>query len=506
MQLTSEARLDEVLMRSCAIHGSYLAVHGTEGAMTYHELATTAQLVRSELTASGHTPGEPVLVAVSNAVVDPAYQLGVWLARGVSIPISHNSSISTFSELIKRSGARFLISGEELIPEVWRQHLVPAATVVKAIAGPFERVPDELDENQALVIFTSGSTGTPKGVVLSHRAFTGKLAAIQSRLNFRPIEVTLQPLHLQFSFGQWTTLLTLCTGGTIKMIKRFTALNTISQLSDQIDRIPVVPTMLRMILREASCSTGRRTVEVARARQSPRLWIAGGEPLDAGLGQQIRVLFPNSGIADVFGLSESCTSDFIVTADRYDHLAGTLGDEPTPGVEAKVTTADGARCSPGDVGELRLRTPFLMTGYLGDPQATADTLSGAWLKTGDLAMITEEGYVKLVGRSKNLIVRGGTKIAPLELEAVYSGYPGCYGAMAVGIPDEVLGERIHLLLAVADGRPSLKDLRSWGSNWLDRFKLPDAVHLINELPMGRTGKIDRTVGRNLVAEMLAATE
>lgn len=236
-----------------------------------------------------------------------------------------------------------------------------------------------------------------------------------------------------------------------------------------------------------------------RAQAAPKLWIAGGEPLPAAVGRAVRKLFPHSEIADVYGLSESSTSDLILTPDRYDREAGTIG-RPTSGVEVRVADPRGEGCGPGEDGELWVRTEHLMTGYLGDPGATAAVMTDGWLRTGDLARYrAEDGLLELTGRLKNLIVRGGNKISPLEIENVFNAHPDCGGCVAVGRPDAIFGEQVHLLLVPRAGRDvDPGQVLAWAGELMEQHKLPDTVHLIDSLPLGRTGKVDREQARAVV--------
>ncbi|MBC3844484.1 long-chain fatty acid--CoA ligase [Streptacidiphilus sp. 4-A2] len=363
--------------------------------------------------------------------------------------------------------------------------------------------PAELGADEALVIFTSGSTGTPKGVVLSHQAFTEKLSAINSVLPFSAGEENLHVLHANFSFGQWTSLLTLATGGTLRLVRRFNAVSVLQQLVEhRVAKSAVVPSMLRLLVRELEDEANGELAKELAERGSPALWISGGEPLSSGLGGKLRRLMPGSGMADVFGLSESSTSDFILTPDRYDAESGTLG-RPSPGVTYKVADGNGAEAGPGQVGELCISTPYLMTGYMGDPGATSEAIQEGWLHTGDLATVgAEDGLVRLVGRAKHLISRGGIKISPLEIEDCFSAHPECVASLAVGIPDEIMGERIELFFVAArQPLPSADELRRWAKSRLEAYKLPDIIHFLDALPQGRTGKIDRISARRMAEEI-----
>lgn len=499
-------RLDALLMDACSrfAHRNALVENGR--AVTYAELATAAEQVRTELVAVGHQAGEPLIVAVDNRCGDVVAQFAAWLAHAVVVPVHRSSPVAVINAVARRTGARWVLGDPSHRPEEW-------AGVVSSLGGADAWAqplvdgescrPAELDGDQALVIFTSGSTGQPKGVVLSHRAFAGKLSAINSVLPFATGSHTTHILQLNFSFGQWTALLTLVSGGTLRLVRQFDTELLLDRLaSGPTDRVAVVPSMLRMLVRALEePQRGPERLRALSRQDSPRLWIAGGEPLTAGLGRRLRTLLPHACITDVYGLSETSTSDFILPPNLYDGGAGTIG-RPSPGVSFQIARADGSECPRGDVGELLIRTPYLMTGYLSDSAKTQATMTGAWLRTGDLARVRmNDGMVELAGRSKQLIVRGGVKVSPLEIEALFAEHPGCADCLAVGLPDPVLGERIHLLVVPRNDKvPDSDALRVWGRSGMERYKVPDRFHIVPELPLGRTGKIDRLQARRIAAE------
>ncbi|MFD3550030.1 class I adenylate-forming enzyme family protein [Streptomyces sp. NPDC058655] len=513
-------RLDALLERACARFADRVALDDGEDALGYRALGERGRALAAALTSAGHRRGEPVLVAVDNRSGDLVCELGAWSAGAVVVPVHRDSPALVLRATAERVGARLLLGDPRHRPAAWTDATGPAghpwiSGIVQdtAAGAPGGRPvpPAELDADQALVVFTSGSTGRPKGVVLSHRALHTKLQTIARTLPFGEGETALHLLHLNFSFGQWTSLLTLATGGTLLLTPRFRARQVLELLARRtVDRTAVVPSMLRLIRRELDSPDGTALAARLAAEGSPGTWICGGEPLPAGLGRGMRALLPHAGIADVFGLSESATSDFILTPDRYDDEAGTIG-RPSPGVEYRIVPVDGApgaeaEAETGAVGELWLRTPHLMTGYLDDPAATAATMAGRWLRTGDLARHRpRDGRVELVGRAKQLIVRGGAKISPLEVEAAYADHPDCAACVAVGVPDALLGERLHLLFVPRAGRmPAEEELRAHGRRRLEAHKVPERVHRVEQPPLGRTGKTDRAAAARLAATAGAA--
>jgi acyl-CoA synthetase (AMP-forming)/AMP-acid ligase II len=150
---------------------------------------------------------------------------------------------------------------------------------------------------------------------------------------------------------------------------------------------------------------------------------------------------------------------------------------------------------PVGVGELQIRTPSVMAGYLDDPAQTSASFVDGYFRTGDLATIRNDGYVQLVGRSKDVVSRGGNKIAPLEIENLFAQHEDVLATLAFGAPDDRLGESLHLMVVARDRSLSEGDLRDWAKDRLERFKTPDVFHFVDALPAGRTGKVDRAAAR-----------
>jgi len=172
---------------------------------------------------------------------------------------------------------------------------------------------------------------------------------------------------------------------------------------------------------------------------------------------------PKIEIADVYGLTETCTSDFILMPDKQRSHRGCIG-RPTPSVSFCIADDQGRDVSMNEIGELQIHTPFVMNGYLDQPELTKAVFCGEFLRTGDLARLRPDGMVELVGRSKELIMRGGTKVSPLELDELLASHPGVAAALTVGVPDPVMGERIHALIVPREHEQLEESaLRQWVS-------------------------------------------
>lgn len=417
-----------------------------------------AERAATALSTAGAGRAEPVIVPVSSRAADLAAMLGAMKAGCVVAPVSRATAPVTREAVLSLVKPRF---GLDL------SNAEPVSRL--ADAPPPER---PLLEGAALIIFTSGSTGAPKGVVIGAEGFRGKLAQIESRLGWKPGGRTILPLQLTFIFGQWVAFLTLMRGGSLELVSRFEPGATRAALAaGKAEALAAVPTMLRAMIAEGGAPAA-----------APFLLMTGGETLSPALGAALAGAFPAARIADLYGLTETNGCDFFNEGDLFAEQLGTLG-EAAPGQAARIDP---------ETGELLIRTPYLMRGYLDRPDLTEAALAEGWLRTGDMAEIAPSGAVRLVGRLKELINRGGNKVAPMEVEAAFAAHPDIRACLATGAADAARGEAIHLLVVPAPGAaPDRESLRAWARGRLEPWKLPDHVHLAEAIPLGPTGKADR---------------
>ncbi|MDN7451317.1 class I adenylate-forming enzyme family protein [Burkholderia multivorans] len=480
--------LGTLLKIACRKYGSAMAIDSTDAKVTYQALLEGATSVEAALKAHGCQRSEPVHVLVSNHPMDLAAFLGVWLSGAVVVPIHRTSPAGVIDGIHGKTRAR-------LVVDVALG--TAAGSSVVALDGIEQPQAREALENAALVIFTSGSTGVPKGVVVSHDAFSGKLQAIDAMVHFRRGQRTLQLLNITFSFGIWVSLLTLLGGGTIVLPQKFVPAHLLEQLkNEQIYRVGVVPTMLRAMLALLDGADGAH--QAGASCSALRQILTGGEQLSEQLANQVANLFPETDLINIFGLTETSTCDFFqFPSDRRvnPHSLGLASSR----VKYRVVDEIGQELPVGEVGELQITSPFLMKGYLDEATLTAAAFSDGWFRTGDLAALEPDGQVRLMGRSKELISRGGNKVTPMEVERAVKQFEAVNDCMVVGVPDTILGEKIHVLIVPNPGCAVDPDvLRTFLLTKLDRFKMPDFVYVGEALPVGRTGKADRRELRNMI--------
>ena len=478
--------LSEALTTACRQNQAADAVLADGAALRYADLAEQAGALAARLRQAGLRPHEPVHVQVSNQPLDIAALLGIWQAGGVAVPVHRSTPAAVAQGFQQRSRAR------------WQVDLQPGAHDDRTLSALTSQAPPEraLLQGAALVVFTSGSTGTPKGVVIAHEAFHGKIGQIDRLLGMQAADRTLLVLNITFSFGLWLSLLTLLRGGTLVMQPKFEPAPFLQTLADQrISRVGMVPTMMRVLFADAGHGAA---IDAVAGQGDLRQILIGGESLGLSLATAIRQRFATTTLVDIYGLTETATCDFFAFPADFARYPGCIG-RPSPGVLHRIVDAQGRPAEPGAVGELQIRSPFLMNGYLDEAALTAAAYQDGWLRTGDLARGVAGELVELMGRLKEVISRGGNKVTPVEIEQAVCSHPDVAAAMASGIADALLGERIHVLVVPRAGAAfDLAALRQHLATRLERFKQPDAFHIASALPLGRTGKADRGQFKALV--------
>lgn len=334
------------------------------------------------------------------------------------------------------------------------------------------------------ICFTSGSTGAPKGAW-----YTGRQLSLIAELDSGGAWGGGGHRYASTEFahvGVMTKLpWLLATGGTTHLLAKWRAepvlelidryrMTSVSAIAPQVALMLRVPDLDRF---DFSCV---KAIVSGGAHAPPALVRAGRDLF--GAPWSIRYSSTESGGV---GLGTALDAD----DEEALHTVG----RPRPGVEAAIRHGDGSAVAPGEVGELWLRSGAVMSGYWNDPEATAETLVDGWLRTGDLAYVDDRGCYRLAGRTKEMFIRGGYNVYPLEVEAVLADHPAVAAVAVVPRPDEVMGEIGVAVVVPADpmSPPDLGDLRSFASTSLAAYKLPEAVRLVERLPVNATDKLDR---------------
>jgi long-chain acyl-CoA synthetase len=347
-------------------------------------------------------------------------------------------------------------------------------------AGDFPSYPTR-DDDPFAVIYTSGTTGEPKGAVLTHKSLMSDVIAVSKVRFTEPHDIVLSVLPLFHIYGQTHSLnISIYSGLTIRMWTSFDAEKVLTAIEEEESSILyAVPTMIN------------RLVELAESkpptRSSLRFVISGGASLPVEVLHRFEKFY-NTTIYESYGLTEfspTCVENPFGRETR----PGSIG-LPIPPFKTRIVDKRDRDLSPGEVGELCIQGSAVMKEYLNKPEATARTLRGGWLHTGDLARMDEDGYIYIVDRKKDMIIRGGYNVYPREIEEVLYTHQAVFEAAVFGIPNDDLGEEIAAVIVLKPGaKATADDLRQHVKSQVAPYKYPRVIKFFNELPKTAAGKI-----------------
>jgi long-chain acyl-CoA synthetase len=352
-----------------------------------------------------------------------------------------------------------------------------------ALRGAGTVPPDEATApaDLAAFVYTSGTTGRPKGAMLTHANFLADAWMLAELLPVGRGDVLGMVLPLFHVNAQVvTTIVPLLIGGQIAMWERFSASSFWATVAEfEPVTFSAVPTMLAALLH----APGAKAAET----NTLRFVICGAAPLSPALFRRFEEKF-GLAILEGYGLTEgTCCS----TLNPFlgPRKIGSIGI-PTRGQEVVILDERGRVAPVGERGEVCVRGPNVMLGYYNRADATAETLRDGWLHTGDIGYRDSDGFLFLVDRKKDMIIRGGENIYPREIEDALLEHPNVRGAAVLGRPDEVRGEEVHAVL-VLDPGTELAEVEAHCRGRLAAFKVPSTWQVVNELPKTSTGKIDK---------------
>lgn len=352
--------------------------------------------------------------------------------------------------------------------------------------GPAASLPDlpDDDDRPVCICFTSGSTGMPKGAWYTNRQLR-RIAELDTGGAWggggHGISAT------QFAHVGFMTKLPwlLASGRTTHLLDRWSAGPVLRLIAEH--RMPAVtgvaPQLALMVRHPLMDELDFSAVQAV---------VAGGAASPPALVHECRERF-GAGYSIRYSSTESGGIGLGTALDADDEEALHTIGRPRPGVEASIRDENGELVPDGEIGELWIRSECVMSGYWNDPETTAKTLVDGWLRTGDLARIDDAGCYRLAGRLKEMFIRGGYNVYPMEVESVLVAHPGITEVAIVPRPDDVMGE-IGVAVIVPtdpDDPPGLEDLREYGRDELAAYKLPEAVRVVDELPRNSSDKIDR---------------
>jgi long-chain acyl-CoA synthetase len=503
--------LASIVRNSARYYGDETALISDGRKLAYRELAARVEAFAAHLRGLGVEKGSHVALLMPNRMSFTVAYFGILHAGAAVVPISFLSVAREIAYLLKDSDAFALVAWGDLEKQA-REGFSSGGTcqrliVVDESEGPLTvRGGAPVDprgrcdltatnpDDTAVILYTSGTTGEPKGAELTHfnmfsNAQFSAERMIWTKSSFQtlgPGNVTLAALPLFHSFGQTSNQnATLFAGGALTYLERFepeAALRVMER--DRVTLFAGVPTMYFQLLN----FPGAEKYDLS----SLRYCCSGGAamPLDV-----MRAFEERYGVAilEGYGLSEtSPVATFNVLWKP--RKPGSIG-EAILGVEVKIFDERDREVPTGDVGEVVLRGYNIMKGYYKRPEATAKAFANGWFHTGDMGKMDEDGYVYIVDRKKDLIIRGGFNVYPREVEEVLYTHPAVREAAVVGVPDKEYGEEVKAYVSLKnDGSAASTtpdDLLRFSKKNLGASKYPRLYEILPDLPKGPTGKILR---------------
>ncbi len=472
------------------------------GQLTYRELDELSGRLAAGLTEAGLEPGDRVALHLPNIPQFLISYFGILKAGGVVVPMNVLLRAPEIEFLLTNSGARHLITWQGVLEHASAGACAAGVSQVYAVghagdadgAVAFERllaaapaagpaIANREPGDTAVIMYTSGTTGRPKGAELTHLQLYMN-ADIPGRLfDVQPDDVVITVLPLFHVFGL-SSILNVCVrfGCTMSLIPRFDPATVLAAI--QRDRATIfegVPAMFIGLLSHPDLDSYDMS--------SLRVAISGGAsipgPVLDAFEQRFGVL-----ILEGYGLTETAST---TTFNRSvtDRRAYSVG-KPIWGTQTEVWDDYGMALPPGrvNVGEVVTRGLHVMKGYLNSPDATADAFTGDWFHTGDLGYFDEDGFLFIVGRIKELIIRGGYNVYPPEVEDALHAHPAVAEAAVVGVPDERLGEEVKAVVVLRPGASlTSAELIDFCKERVAAYKYPRVVEFRDQLPKNALGKI-----------------
>lgn len=497
------ASVAAILAESAARYPDDVAIIVGEQRITYAELWDQTLAYAGALRAQGVTEGSRVAMLVPNVPDFPRVYYATLALGAVVVPVHALLKRHEIEYVLRDSGAALLVCAAPLLAEGAAGAALAGVDVVTVLApGDDAAAPPRLEAlaassaplttytprdpfDTATILYTSGTTGQPKGAEGSHFALLEQVnTLLMSTFDMHRGDVLLGALPLFHTFGQTCTMNTgFRTGATIVMLPKFDGATALTAMVEHHCGIFMgVPTMYMALLDAASRSEERPTLRYA---------ISGGASLPLAVLERFQTVF-GAPIHEGYGLTETSP------VASFNHVGrtprpGTIGT-PIWGIEVEIAdpgTTDAVVLLPrGEIGELVIRGHNLMNGYLNRPGDTAAAIVDGWFRTGDLGTKDDEGFLTIVDRTKDMIIRNGYNVYPREVEEVLATHPDVTMAAVFGVPHDLHGQEIAAAVVLGDGATTTpEELVHFVADAIAAYKYPRVVHVLDALPLGPSGKV-----------------
>ncbi len=502
-----------ILEGTAQTFGDSIAVSIEENRWTYKQLYRESCRFANGLRKSGIAHGDRIVLACPNRIEFIIAYFGILMSGAVVVPVSILSKKRELAFVMEDTQAQGFVCFEgsdelslgtegldafgevESCRHIW---MITGTTGVTSDLGDLptmadlmEGMPDDCTsaatspEDSAVILYTSGTTGSPKGAELSHsNIFT--TAITSGRLSeFARSDVTLVTLPLFHCYAQTVQMNAgFVMGSRLVLLERFDPDLVLQKLQDEAVTVFCgVPTMYWSLLNHERADQ----FDLKKIAQHLRVGCSGGAPIPVEVLRGVEEKFQFN-ILEGYGLSETSAMASFNQIHRPRKI-GSVG-LPVWGVKMKIVDPDMNELPTGERGEIVIRGHCTMKGYYNRPDATEEAFRSGWFHTGDVGTMDDEGYFYVVDRTKEMIIRGGFNVYPREIEEVLATHPGISLSAVIGIPNEKYGEDILAFVILKDDcNHTPEEIVSWSKTELASYKYPRIVEIVDELPLGATGKV-----------------
>ena len=507
------ATVPELVARAEARANGAPAVVCGDRSWTYAELGEESRRFAAGLLANGIEPGDRVAIWAPNRPEWIVAYLGLVQAGAVLVPVNTRWKGAEAAGILARSRARAIVTVTDFLGQDYlallADQVLPDLTVRIVVDGPIpagslgwmevmaagtdlhladvdRRSATVRSDDPSDILFTSGTTGVPKGVVMTH-ARTLCVAAdwvAMTGLEAGDRYLMVNPYFHMFGLKAGI-LASVCAGATMYPEPVFDVDRVLQQVEAAgITVLPGPPTLYQSILDHPD--------RTRHDLSTLRVAVTGSADIPVELIRRIHEELPFSVIVSGYGLTEAGTATGTGPEDEFAAIATTVG-RPRPGFEVRMVDGKGEDVPIGETGEILLRGPSVMSHYLDDPEATADTLSPeGWLRTGDLGASDQAGRLRIVGRVKDMFIVGGFNVYPAEVENALLRHPAVQQAAVIGVPDERLGEVGKAFVVLQPGFAAADpDVLGWARDQMANYKVPRSLEVVDRLPLNAAGKVEK---------------
>jgi len=475
------------------------AIYDEKNRMTYGQLDHEVTKLAQGLIKSGVHSGDRVAVALINSIEYVTSLFAIARVGAVLIPLNPHFNKGESSYILQQTGTKVLLCGEESYYSELREEIEPLEILISVgfqaevylhyddllVGHSLADVRVEPKDNLFTIMFTSGTTGRPKGAMLTHENVLFSAMSASKVMQCTEDDVFLIPNPLFHIMGITFLLRAIFCDAKLVIMRKYSVTNALALIeSEKVTVHPGVPTMFILELNSSDFKkydlSSLRTGEMAAA------------PCPVEVVKRIRTDM-NCNVLIAYGSTETSATLTMTGFDADDIVRSETVGRPIPGVELKVVDENRQTCAVGEVGELACKGPGVTKGYYKMPIETAQAIDqDGWFYTGDMVTIDENGYVRIVGRKKEMIIRGGFNIYPRELEEALHQHPAILEAAVIGLPDEIFGEMTCACVVLREGETSTEaEFHAYMKERLVKYKVPDKFLILETLPVTASGKISK---------------